>query len=164
MDLFPFTKPVPLLRKWTTIGTGDRLGLATPGHLRAVDKFPVRPVLAQQSVRENIQTGRSFPESDPGCSLGGFPGKLSKRIRSGRRPSEDLSGNQVCPRCRRIDGHPRLVREVESKGVRVLEGDRSIVSFTKTVDEEEMKVLSHLFLREGYFISKALRGMSHPIQ
>jgi hypothetical protein len=61
MDLFPFTKPVPLLREWTTIGTGDRLGLATPGHLRAVNTFPVRPVLAQESVRENIQTGRNFP-------------------------------------------------------------------------------------------------------
>jgi hypothetical protein len=62
MDLFPFTRPASLRRYSTTIGTGDRLGLATPGHIRAVQKFKVRPVLAQQSVRENTQTGRNFKE------------------------------------------------------------------------------------------------------
>jgi hypothetical protein len=62
MELFPFTKPVSLWGHRITIGTGDRLGVATPGHIRAVQKFRVRPVLAQQSVRENTQTGRSFEE------------------------------------------------------------------------------------------------------
>jgi hypothetical protein len=62
MELFPFTKPVSLREHRITIGTGDRLGMATPGHIRAVQKFGVRPVLAQQSVRENTQTGRSFEE------------------------------------------------------------------------------------------------------
>lgn len=62
MELFPFTKPVSVLNDPATIGTGDRLGLATPGHIRAVRKFNVRPVLAQQSVRENNQTGRNFKE------------------------------------------------------------------------------------------------------
>ena len=60
MTLFPFTKPVSLRKCPITVGTGDRLGMATPGHLRAVRKFSVRPVLAQQSVRENKQTGRDF--------------------------------------------------------------------------------------------------------
>ncbi len=41
-------------------GDGDRLGVATPGHIRAIRKFQVRPVFAQQSVRENTQTGRDF--------------------------------------------------------------------------------------------------------
>jgi hypothetical protein len=62
MTLFPYTKPVSLRKHPITIGTGDRLGVATPGHIRAVQRFPVRPVLAQQSVRENRQTGRSFKE------------------------------------------------------------------------------------------------------
>jgi tagaturonate epimerase len=62
MELFPFTKPVPLREHKITIGTGDRLGVANPGHIRAVQKYRVRPVLAQQSVRENTQTGRSFEE------------------------------------------------------------------------------------------------------
>ena len=34
-----------------TIGTGDRLGVATPGHIRAIKKFQVHPALAQQSVK-----------------------------------------------------------------------------------------------------------------
>jgi tagaturonate epimerase len=62
MDLFPYTRPIPLRKYPMTVGTGDRLGLATPGHLRAVQKFQVRPVLAQESVRENKQTGRNFFE------------------------------------------------------------------------------------------------------
>ena len=62
MDLFPYTRPIPLRKYPITVGTGDRLGLATPGHLRAVRKFQVRPVLAQESVRENKQTGRNFFE------------------------------------------------------------------------------------------------------
>jgi len=62
MELFAYTKPVSLRNHSITIGTGDRLGLATPGHIRAIRKFQVRPILAQQSVRENNQTGRTFPE------------------------------------------------------------------------------------------------------
>ena len=62
MTLFPFSRPVPLRKQPMTIGTGDRLGVATPGHIRAIRKFQVHPVLAQQSVRENKQTGRSFTE------------------------------------------------------------------------------------------------------
>jgi hypothetical protein len=62
MNLFPYTRPVSLRTYPLTIGTGDRLGVATPGHLRAVEKFNVRPILAQQSVRENGQTGRNFKE------------------------------------------------------------------------------------------------------
>ena len=62
MTLFPYTRPVSLREHPITIGTGDRLGVATPGHIRAIQKFNVYPVLAQQSVRENTQTGRNFKE------------------------------------------------------------------------------------------------------
>jgi len=62
MTLFPYTRPVSLRKYPFTIGTGDRLGVATPGHLRAIEKFNVYPILAQQSVRENGQTGRDFKE------------------------------------------------------------------------------------------------------
>lgn len=48
-----------LLGLHTGGGCGDRLGLATPGHVRAVRKTTVMPVFAQQSVRENARTGRS---------------------------------------------------------------------------------------------------------
>ena len=38
----------------TSVGFGDRLGLATPGHVRALRAVgaPIRPVFAQQSIRE----------------------------------------------------------------------------------------------------------------
>lgn len=55
----PWLRPTPLGLK-TSAGCGDRLGLATPGHVRAVRQFSsIAPVFAQQSVRENTRTGRS---------------------------------------------------------------------------------------------------------
>jgi hypothetical protein len=61
-ELFPFTKPRSLRQERTTIGMGDRLGRATAGQLRAARKYPVAPVLAQQSIRELEFTGRSFAD------------------------------------------------------------------------------------------------------
>ena len=50
-------------RRWglqTTAGTGDRLGLATPGHARAFKEIAgVGPVFAQQSRREIDRCGRT---------------------------------------------------------------------------------------------------------
>jgi hypothetical protein len=60
--LFPWTRPVSLRERRTTIGMGDRLGRATAGHLRAARKYACSPVLAQQSVRELDFTGRSFAD------------------------------------------------------------------------------------------------------
>ena len=42
-----------------SFGFGDRLGLATPGHIAAVRGTKFAPIFAQQSVRENLRTGRS---------------------------------------------------------------------------------------------------------
>src|SRR5919106_1089016 len=42
-----------------SFGFGDRLGLATPGHIAAVRGTQFAPIFAQQSVRENARTGRS---------------------------------------------------------------------------------------------------------
>jgi hypothetical protein len=54
----PFTAPVTLaLRK--SIGCGDRLGVATPGHVRAVLKGGMAPIFAQQSIREMTRTQRT---------------------------------------------------------------------------------------------------------
>ncbi len=57
---FPWTGPVSLRNRKTTIGCGDRLGLATAGHIAAVKEFDVTPVLAQQSMRELELTGRTY--------------------------------------------------------------------------------------------------------
>lgn len=59
---FPFTAPVSVLKHPRTLGLGDRLGLAAPGHLQALKSYDALPILAQQSVRELTLTGRSFPE------------------------------------------------------------------------------------------------------
>jgi hypothetical protein len=50
--------PQPLGLK-TSFGFGDRLGLATPGHIQALQGTPIAPIFAQQSVRENARTGRT---------------------------------------------------------------------------------------------------------
>ncbi len=58
-DRMPWLRPQPLGLA-TSAGCGDRLGLATPGHLRAVRQAgDIAPILAQQSMRENARTGRT---------------------------------------------------------------------------------------------------------
>lgn len=52
-DVLPWLKP-SRLGLHTSAGFGDRLGLATPGHVRALNAVgaPISPVFAQQSIRE----------------------------------------------------------------------------------------------------------------
>jgi len=57
---FPWCAPKSLRNERTTIGCGDRLGLASRGHIAAARRFKVSPVLAQQSIRELALTGRTF--------------------------------------------------------------------------------------------------------
>ncbi|HWN94079.1 MAG TPA: tagaturonate epimerase family protein, partial [Methylomirabilota bacterium] len=42
-----------------SFGFGDRLGLATPGHVAAIAKTDFAPIFAQQSVREMERTQRT---------------------------------------------------------------------------------------------------------
>ena len=65
LEVFPSLKPVPLGLE-TSVGFGDRLGLATPGHVRSLNRVlsqspacKILPIFAQQSVRENSRTGRT---------------------------------------------------------------------------------------------------------
>ena len=58
-ELVPELRPQPLgLRP--SVGLGDRTGLATPGHVRAVRSTgtTLAPIFAQQSIREMERTGR----------------------------------------------------------------------------------------------------------
>lgn len=59
-EAVPFLSPVPLPREGVSFGTGDRLGLATPGHARVMNRYEAHPVFAQQSVRELELMGRSY--------------------------------------------------------------------------------------------------------
>lgn len=57
---FPFAAPVSVLKNKRTIGLGDRLGLATPGHIRLIKQYDIAPVFAQQSIRELNLTARTY--------------------------------------------------------------------------------------------------------
>jgi hypothetical protein len=58
-EKLPWLRPQPLGLQ-TSAGCGDRLGLATPGHVQAVRRFSgIAPIFAQQSMRENARTGRT---------------------------------------------------------------------------------------------------------
>jgi hypothetical protein len=60
--LFPFTAPSPVLRKERSFGLGDRLGIATPGHIKLFEKYDAYPVFAQQSIRELNLTNRTYED------------------------------------------------------------------------------------------------------
>jgi len=48
--------------KPASFGTGDRLCMVTAAHLQALHRYEVFPVIAQQSPRELVRTGRDFRE------------------------------------------------------------------------------------------------------
>lgn len=52
---------ISLLGLRPSFGFGDRLGFATPGHVRAVREFggEIAPIFVQQSIREMMRTGRT---------------------------------------------------------------------------------------------------------
>lgn len=59
--LFPYTAPSPMLSRAKTVGLGDRLGIASDGHIQLLKKHcDVFPILAQQSMRELVLTGRTY--------------------------------------------------------------------------------------------------------
>ena len=54
----------------TSAGLGDRLGVATPGHVRAIRGSGLVPIFAQQSIREMTRTRRT-PEEVMDCATWG---------------------------------------------------------------------------------------------
>lgn len=75
-------RPRPLGSTGRSVGTGDRLGLATPGHVRAFQAHGagVTPVFAQQSIREMDRLGRTAQEvlddATFGCVEAGWTGAV----------------------------------------------------------------------------------------
>lgn len=57
---FDYTVPRAFGTKVATVGLGDRLGLASPGHIETIKETKAKPVLAQQSIRELTLTNRSM--------------------------------------------------------------------------------------------------------
>ncbi len=149
MQLFPLTAPASLLSYPMTIGTGDRLGLATPGHIRAVRKFRVRPVLAQQSIRENGQTGRNFKEviadaawavfQENYCEGYGADGDHLKSLDE-MRLALDAGVSMIT-----LDLSEKLNLEAFSLTRDVIER-----RFKEEIDPGDAKVLLHLFLGKEF--------------
>lgn len=79
---FPNLRPTLISRSLTSVGTGDRLGLATPGHVAAFQRVggDVMPVFAQQSIREMDRLGRNaqtvMDMATFGCVAGGWEGPV----------------------------------------------------------------------------------------
>jgi tagaturonate epimerase len=71
----PNLRPTPLGLRMSA-GFGDRLGLATPGHVAALRatgaEERIAPIFAQQSVRENARTGRTPLEVLDDATIGAF--------------------------------------------------------------------------------------------
>jgi hypothetical protein len=73
MATTPPHKPQPLGLE-PSFGFGDRLGTATPGHLAALKRAGgvIKPIFAQQSIREMARTGRTpeqvMSDAMAGCS------------------------------------------------------------------------------------------------
>ncbi len=65
---FPYTAPIAFGKQVATLGLGDRLGLASPGHIKTVVNRDIKPILAQQSIRELALTGRDYKQvMDAAC-------------------------------------------------------------------------------------------------
>ncbi len=59
---FDYTVPKAFGKQVATMGLGDRLGIAGPGHVKTLAGHDIKPVLAQQSIRELNLTGRTYEE------------------------------------------------------------------------------------------------------
>lgn len=72
-SLYPFTAPSRVLDRDKTIGVGDRLGIATDGHLRVFKEYSqITPILSQQSIRELNLTNRTFADVIDSASFAVF--------------------------------------------------------------------------------------------
>ena len=58
----PFTAPSRVLGKMRSFGLGDRLGIATIGHIELFKKYDAYPIFAQQSIRELNLTERTYED------------------------------------------------------------------------------------------------------
>ncbi|HTP09681.1 MAG TPA: tagaturonate epimerase family protein [Anaerolineae bacterium] len=85
-SVVPNLNPVPLGLA-TSAGCGDRLGLATPGHVRAFNAMktqagaqPVAAIFMQQSIREMTRTNRTPADVMCDATWGAFEGGWRDRL------------------------------------------------------------------------------------
>ncbi|HUT61486.1 MAG TPA: tagaturonate epimerase family protein, partial [Phycisphaerae bacterium] len=134
-----WTRP-ELIGLRTSIGLGDRLGLATPGHIRAVRGTGLAAVLAQQSIREMTRTNRTpqevmdsatwgalqegfrdgfgadadhlqQPEDIDACAAAGFTMFTIDPGRHVRNDADTLSASEIKTECDSLDWNPLAVSQ-----------------------------------------------------
>ncbi|MBO0993337.1 tagaturonate epimerase family protein [Bacillus sp. SD088] len=69
---FDYTVPRAFGTKTATMGLGDRLGLASPGHIETVNNRNIKPILAQQSIRELTLLNRTMNDMLDAASFAVF--------------------------------------------------------------------------------------------
>lgn len=71
-QFFPVLLPKPI-GSATSLGFGDRLGIANAAHIRTIKKYKsILPILAQQSIREIKNTNRKFKDVINSAAWGVF--------------------------------------------------------------------------------------------
>ena len=91
----PWLTPAPF-GLHTSAGFGDRLGLATPGHVRALKAVgaAINPVFAQQSIREMGRLPSNPAQRARRRDVGCLPGGLDEASRRRRRSSGASRGHR----------------------------------------------------------------------
>ncbi|HVI42841.1 MAG TPA: tagaturonate epimerase family protein [Anaerovoracaceae bacterium] len=155
----PYTLPSAFGRKTATFGLGDRLGLATPGHIRCFSNSKAKPIFAQQSKRELDLTGRNYEKVlDDVCFAvfqegyrGGFgaDGDHLKKL-------EDIEGALNC-------GYTMITldcSDIIGRGIEGLTDEEAAAAYEKSPLDYRTRIersyLSKGFLigEEEYFFSK----------
>jgi hypothetical protein len=148
-DLFPYTKPTSLRSHPMTIGAADRLGLATPGHIRAIRKFQAHPVLAQQSVTENEQPGRNLAEVIQDASWAVFQ---ENYLEGYGADGDHLKSFEEVRRALDAGASMITLDLSEKMDPEVLRQPKELVDrkFKEEIDEGDAKVIFHLFLDKEF--------------
>jgi len=95
-SVLPFTAP-QVLGLCKSVGCGDRLGLATPGHIRAVRRYRgIMPVFAQQSIREMVRTERTPEQVIDDATWGGFQEGWRERFGADADHLKTLADVDIC--------------------------------------------------------------------
>ncbi len=97
LELLPNLKPTPLGLK-TSAGFGDRLGVATPGHARALQQVggTIAPIFAQQSIREMTRTIRTPADVMADATWGAFQAGWREPVGADADHLKTLSDSDAC--------------------------------------------------------------------
>ena len=156
MDFFPYTKPISLRNYPMTLGAGDRLGFATPGHIRAVRKFHVHPVLTQQSLKENEGIGRNFTQLIRDAAWAVFQENYQEGYGA---DGDGLKTLQEVKRAMDAGASMITLDPSEKMDAEVLRLPKELVDrkFREEIDEGDAKVILHLFL-DKEFVFRGTEG------